>query len=136
MKSFATIVAKLFTLDVCGYAYRVLLLPIKKECFCLSFFAVEYMWFVWELEQYDYITYRNKKITWNLKLTCFSSLVMGNSWSVNQILADLINYPPKLRSSGRLNPFYSNLIILYCLKTSENHWFSDVFGGYRNVTLD
>ena len=34
------------------------------------------------------------------------------------------------------NPFQSNATFLYPLKTSENHRFSDVFRGYRNVTLD
>ena len=29
-----------------------------------------------------------------------------------------------------------NLTHLYSLKTSENIWFSDVFRGYRNGTLD
>ena len=35
-----------------------------------------------------------------------------------------------------INPFYSNVTFLYPQKTSENLWFSDVFRGYRNVTLD
>ena len=41
-----------------------------------------------------------------------------------------------VRVSGTFNPFYSNVTILYPLKTSENLWFSDVFREYRNVTLD
>ena len=35
-----------------------------------------------------------------------------------------------------INPFYSSVTFLYPLKTSENQRFSDVFRGYRNVTLD
>ena len=35
-----------------------------------------------------------------------------------------------------INPLESNVTFLYPLKTSENLWFSDVFRGYRNVTLD
>ena len=35
-----------------------------------------------------------------------------------------------------LNPFLSNATFLYPLKMSENLWFSDVFRGYRNMTLD
>ena len=33
------------------------------------------------------------------------------------------------------NPFSTNFLLLYALKTSENHWFSDVFKGYRGGTL-
>ena len=39
-------------------------------------------------------------------------------------------------SSLSLNPFYSSVTFLQPLKTSENQRFSDVFRGYRNVTLD
>ena len=35
-----------------------------------------------------------------------------------------------------VHPFYSNGLFLYLLKTPESLWFSDVFRGYRNVTLD
>ena len=35
-----------------------------------------------------------------------------------------------------LNPFSSSVTFLYPLETSENHRFSNVFRGYRNVTLD
>ena len=38
--------------------------------------------------------------------------------------------------SVTLNPFESNVTFLYPLKMSENLWFSDVFRGYKNVTLD
>ena len=31
---------------------------------------------------------------------------------------------------------YKIVTFLYPLKTSENLWFSDVFRGYRNMTLD
>ena len=31
---------------------------------------------------------------------------------------------------------FTHFTFLYPLKTSENHRFSDVFRGYRNVTLD
>ena len=34
-----------------------------------------------------------------------------------------------------LNPFVPSVTILYPLKISTNLRFSDVFGGYRNVTL-
>ena len=34
-----------------------------------------------------------------------------------------------------LNPFSINFPLLYPLKTSENHWFSDVFRGYRSGTF-
>ena len=34
-----------------------------------------------------------------------------------------------------LNPYSPNVTFLYPLKTSENQRFSDVFRGYRNVTL-
>ena len=33
------------------------------------------------------------------------------------------------------NPFSTNVLLLYSLKTSENLRFSDVFRGYRNRTL-
>ena len=35
----------------------------------------------------------------------------------------------------RFNPYFPNVTFLYPLKTSENPRFSDVFRGYRNVTL-
>ena len=35
-----------------------------------------------------------------------------------------------------VNPFQPNITFLYPLKMSENIWFSDVFVGYRIVTLD
>ena len=41
--------------------------------------------------------------------------------------------------TNSLDPFESNVTFLYpplSLKTSENHRFSDIFRGYRNVTLD
>ena len=34
-----------------------------------------------------------------------------------------------------INPFSTNVPLLYSLKTSENRWFSDVFSGYRSGTL-
>ena len=34
-----------------------------------------------------------------------------------------------------INPFSTNDLLLYPLKTSENHMFSDVFRGYRGWTL-
>ena len=34
-----------------------------------------------------------------------------------------------------VNPFWSNVLFLYLLITSENQRFSDVFRGYRNGTL-
>ena len=34
-----------------------------------------------------------------------------------------------------VNPFSSNVPLLYPLKTSENFRFSDVFRGYRSGTL-
>ena len=36
----------------------------------------------------------------------------------------------------QINPFYANVLFLYLLKTPENQNFSDVFRGYRNMTLD
>ena len=41
-----------------------------------------------------------------------------------------------LSGSRSINPFYSNVTFLCPQKLSENHRFSDVFRGYRNVTLD
>ena len=39
-------------------------------------------------------------------------------------------------TSALLNPFSTNVPLLYPLKTSENlRWFSDVFRGYRSWTL-
>ena len=35
-----------------------------------------------------------------------------------------------------INPFLFSVTFLYPLKTSETLWFSDIFRGYRNVTLD
>ena len=37
---------------------------------------------------------------------------------------------------GLFNPLMSSVTFLYPLKTSENLRFSDVFKGYKNVTLD
>ena len=34
-----------------------------------------------------------------------------------------------------LNPYSPNVTFLYPLKTSKNFRFSDIFRGYRNVTL-
>ena len=34
-----------------------------------------------------------------------------------------------------LNPFLTNVPLLYPLKTPENHWFSGVFRGYKIGTL-
>ena len=34
-----------------------------------------------------------------------------------------------------LNQFHATGLFLYPLKTSENLWFSDVFGGYRKRTV-
>ena len=34
-----------------------------------------------------------------------------------------------------VNPYSPNVTFLYPMKTSENGRFSDVFRGYRNVTL-
>ena len=34
-----------------------------------------------------------------------------------------------------INPFCTNVLFLYPLKTSQNLWFSDVFREYRNGTL-
>ena len=41
-----------------------------------------------------------------------------------------------LNFEDHINPFWSYVAILYPLKTAENHRFSNVFRGYRNVTLD
>ena len=35
----------------------------------------------------------------------------------------------------RLNPFSTNVLLLYALKTSENRRFSDAFRGYRSGAL-
>ena len=35
-----------------------------------------------------------------------------------------------------VNPYSPNVTFLYPLKTSENRRFSDIFRGYRNVTLE
>ena len=40
------------------------------------------------------------------------------------------------KPSKEINPFWSGVTFLYPLKMSENQSFSDVFMGYRNVTLD
>ena len=34
-----------------------------------------------------------------------------------------------------LNPFYAIGLFLYSLKTSKNLWFSDVFRGYRKISV-
>ena len=39
------------------------------------------------------------------------------------------------RMDTLLNPYSLNVTFLFLLKTSENRRFSDVFRGYRNVTL-
>ena len=35
-----------------------------------------------------------------------------------------------------VNPFHATDLFWYPLKTSENHWFSDVFGGGRGVSKE
>ena len=42
---------------------------------------------------------------------------------------------PFLSESFGINPYSPNVTFLYLQKTSENLRFSDVFRGYRNVTL-
>ena len=54
----------------------------------------------------------------------------------NQSIQPIIEKVLKLVYFVGLNPFQSSVTFLYPLKTSENLWFSDVFRGYRNVTLD
>ena len=41
-----------------------------------------------------------------------------------------------LNIKRRLNPLLPGVPLLYPLKTSENLWFSYVFGGYQKGTLD
>ena len=41
-----------------------------------------------------------------------------------------------IRELLKINPFQSSVTFLYPMKTSENQRFSNVFRGYRNVTLD
>ena len=41
----------------------------------------------------------------------------------------------QLKQKVSCNPYSSNVTFLYPLKTSENLLFSDIFRGYRNVTL-
>ena len=36
---------------------------------------------------------------------------------------------------GMLNPFSTNVSLLYSLKISENLWFSDNFRGYKSEAL-
>ena len=45
-------------------------------------------------------------------------------------------YNTYIRFCVIFNPFQSSVTFLYPLKTSENQRFSDIFRGYRNVTLD
>ena len=40
-----------------------------------------------------------------------------------------------MRNIDTLNPYSTNVLALYPLKTSENLWFSVVFTGYRSGTL-
>ena len=40
------------------------------------------------------------------------------------------------RRNCQIIPYSPNVTFLYPLKMSENQRFSDVFTGYRNVTLD
>ena len=53
----------------------------------------------------------------------------------NSFLEELLNETPYVIASPCLNPYPPNVTFLYPLKTSENLRFSDVFRGYRNVTL-
>ena len=49
---------------------------------------------------------------------------------------DLLGFYGNLRRRGHsINSYSPNVTFLYPLKTSENLGFSDVFRGYRNVTL-
>ena len=50
-------------------------------------------------------------------------------------VAEIIYYA-LTKSVNLVNPFSPSVTFLYPLKTSENLWLSDVFRGYRNVTLD
>ena len=44
-------------------------------------------------------------------------------------------YLSKIKANNNFNPYYPNVTFLCSLKTSENQRFSDVYRGYRNVTL-
>ena len=59
-------------------------------------------------------------------------IIMKVSW-ILKVSGDSIL---SLSQISTIKPFKSNVAFLYPLKTSENLWFSDVFRGYRNVTLD
>ena len=48
---------------------------------------------------------------------------------------NLISVDTDTKQYKKVNPYSLNVIFLYSLKTSENRRFSDVFRGYRNVTL-
>ena len=49
-------------------------------------------------------------------------------------LSGTINITPQIFPT-LFNPYSPSVTFLYPLKTSENLRFSDVFRGYRNVTL-
>ena len=48
-----------------------------------------------------------------------------------QETTDLVTFTEEI-----LNPLMSSVTFIYTLKTSEKRRFSDVFRGYKNVTLD
>ena len=49
--------------------------------------------------------------------------------------SSLFLYWSKVNTLSHINPYSPNVTFLYPLKTSENRRLSDVFTGYRNVTL-
>ena len=63
----------------------------------------------------------------------YSDNYSDTSGSLWQIKRDEV---PDNNADLTINPFSSSVTLLYPLKTSKNLWFSDVFRGYRNVTLD
>ena len=68
------------------------------------------------------------------KMLCFD-VKRGWPFGCNfNILHFAVKYElPAYAISTKINPCVT---FLYPLKTSGNLWFSDVFRGYRNVTLD
>ena len=81
------------------------------------------------------------------QLLCFYTvfvLIQGtmeglSRWSFGNQLSQTVNINCNnwiiLVLSSCLNPFSTNVPLLYPLKTSKNFWFSDIFRGYRSGTL-
>ena len=123
-------------------------LSISREKLVDNLFLQQHFW-AW-ISPYTYFCVRMR--TYFRTADCFFLFrvcIFKNS-SVNKVLLIQIYIIMKvswiLKVSGdsilslsqisTIKPFKSNVAFLYPLKTPENLWFSDVFRGYRNVTLD